>query len=96
VIESIANILAVPVDQLVATATPDAAEPLALRLREHPAFAALAERWARVQRVSASVAAAALETRALATVHRGGEPDAEQMVRLLDSLISSIESTKEH
>jgi len=55
-------------------------------------FERLVERWARIQGVSRALAASALESRMLATVHRGDRPDADQLMQSLDALVTAIES----
>jgi transcriptional regulator with XRE-family HTH domain len=57
-----------------------------------PRFQGLVERWARIQGVSPRLAASALESRMLATVHRGDHPDVEQLLRSLEALVKAIEA----
>lgn len=54
-------------------------------------FESLARRWARLQGVSYSLASSALQSRMLATVHRGDRPDEDQMLQSLDALITTME-----
>ncbi|KDE97213.1 hypothetical protein Y900_028520 [Mycolicibacterium aromaticivorans JS19b1 = JCM 16368] len=54
-------------------------------------FEGLARRWARLQGVSHSLASSALQSRMLATVHRGDRPDQDQMLQSLDALITAME-----
>ena len=89
VIEAISRILGWPVERMILT-SPVINDQLA-DVRRQPAFSRLVDRWARMQRVSRDVAAAALETRLLSTVHRGQRPDAKQLLRLLEELIDSVE-----
>lgn len=91
VIQTVAEILGVPVDALVAAGPKTQATITLARLRKNPLFDQLAKRWARAQQVSYSVARASLEGRALATVHRGEHPDELQMLSSLESLVNSIE-----
>lgn len=56
-----------------------------------PGFEGLVDRWARFQGVSRALAASALESRMLATVHRGDRPDAEQLLQSLDALVTAVE-----
>lgn len=91
VVQAISDILDAPVDGLIsAVVSKSLPEQLTAALK-HPLFEQLAHRWAEAQRVSYGVAAAMLEGRMLATVHRGEQPDAEQLLRSLDALVSSIE-----
>lgn len=57
-----------------------------------PRFERLVERWARIQGVSRALAASALESRMLATVHRGDRPDADQLMQSLDALVTAVET----
>jgi hypothetical protein len=59
------------------------------------AFQELTRRFARVQGLSRTVAASTLRSRALATVHRGDEPDAAQWLKTLDAFVTALES-REH
>ena len=95
VIEAIANILDVRVDSLVSASDSATAQDRLSSVRHHPLFEQLVDRWARVQHISRSVAAAALETRMAATVHRGEQPDPEQLLRALEALVVSLERADE-
>ncbi|EPQ70789.1 hypothetical protein MMMB2_4623 [Mycobacterium marinum MB2] len=87
------RILDWPVERMILT-SPVIDDELA-EVRRQPAFSRLVDRWARIQRVSREAAAAALETRLLATVHRGQRPDSTQLLRLLEELINSVEESDE-
>lgn len=91
VIQAIADVLDIPVDSLISVAGAAAAEDHLASVRRHPLFDQLVDRWARVQHISRAVAAAALETRMAATVHRGEQPDPEQLLRSLEALVVSVE-----
>jgi len=54
-------------------------------------FRELAERWARLRRTSADLAAAALEARLAASVFRGTRPDTDQMLASLEALVTALE-----
>lgn len=56
-----------------------------------PKFEKLVERWARIQGLPRALAASALESRMLATVHRGDRPDTDQLMRSLDALVTAVE-----
>lgn len=91
VVQVIADILSTPVDNLIsASAWPSPPDHLTA-VRRHPRFEQLVNRWAQARRVSRAVAAATLESRMLATVHRGEHPDTEQLLRSLDALVASVE-----
>jgi len=93
-VQAIAEILNTSVDSLISVAT-NASQPDRLSaVREHPRFEQLVNRWAQVRRVSRAVAAAALESRMLASVHRGEPPDAEQLLQSLDALVTSVEEAE--
>lgn len=56
------------------------------------AFQELTRRFAAVQGLSRAVAASTLRSRALATVHRGDEPDAAQWLKTLEAFVTALES----
>jgi hypothetical protein len=58
-------------------------------------FAALVSRFARLQDMSEGMAASALRSRALATVHRGGEPDLERWLDSLEHFVAALEGRDE-
>ncbi|GEN80216.1 hypothetical protein [Actinotalea fermentans] len=95
VVQAIAEILVTPVDRLISPAISQSLpEPISVA-REHPKFEQLVNRWAEARQVSRAVAAATLESRMLATVHRGERPDSEQLLRSLDALVASVEGADE-
>ncbi|MCF6746559.1 hypothetical protein E9529_20225 [Blastococcus sp. KM273128] len=61
-------------------------------VRRSPKFRALVDRWANLQAISPTLAATALESRMLATVHRGERPDAEQLLGSLSALVDALET----
>jgi hypothetical protein len=95
VIQAIADILSRPVESLIAAPVPTSAQDQLASVRQHPLFERLVDRWARIQHVSRAVAAAALETRMAATVHRGERPDPEQLLHALEALVTSVEQANE-
>lgn len=95
VVQAIADILSRPVESLIAAPSSASPQDHLAGIRRYPLFEQLVDRWARVQRVSRSVAAAALETRMAATVHRGERPDPEQLLRSLEALVTSVEQANE-
>jgi len=69
-------------------------DPVRARLRSmfsSEGFKELSARWARVQHVSLGMATTMMESRALAAVHRGGEPDPDVMLRALEALVVAVE-----
>ncbi|MFI7519555.1 hypothetical protein [Micromonospora globbae] len=91
-VQAIADVLETSVESLIATPRPAAGQDVFAAVRRSPLFQQLVQRWARARRVSHAVAAAALETRMVATVHRGDRPDEKQLLRSLDALVSAVES----
>lgn len=91
VVQAVADILGSPVDDLISASSPASLPDHLGAVRMHPLFEQLVDRWAQARRVSHAVAAATLESRMLATVHRGEHPDTEQLLRSLDALVASVE-----
>lgn len=91
VVQAIADILGSPVDDLISAPSLASLPDQLDVVRMHPLFEQLVNRWAQTRRVSRAVAVATLESRMLATVHRGEHPDAEQLLRSLDALVASVE-----
>lgn len=90
-IQALADILRAPVDDLISAPSEASLPRYVGEVRAHPLFEQLVDRWAQARRVSRPVAAATLESRMLATVHRGEHPDTEQLLRSLDALVTSVE-----
>ncbi len=59
------------------------------------AFQELTRRFAALQGLSRTVAASTLRSRALATVHRGDEPDAAQWLQTLEAFVTALETRDE-
>lgn len=57
-----------------------------------PRFAGLVARFAKLHGIPAKMAHSALRSRMVATVHRGEQPDADQMLASLEALIEALES----
>lgn len=55
-------------------------------------FQQLAERWAHAVDTSVAAARAALKSRSLSTVHRGDEPDPDQLLATLEALVTAVET----
>ncbi len=87
-ISRIAQVLKKTVESLVRDAGPS---PLITSLRGSDRFQELVRRWALFFDLSVSSAGSALESRALATVHRGDRPDSEQTIRTLETLLDELE-----
>lgn len=93
-IRAIGDELGVSPDDLIA---PPATQPAVLdtvaeRVTATKRFADLVQRFALAQRISPSMAQTMLRTRMLATVHRGAEPEIEQMLDSLEVLVRTLES----
>jgi hypothetical protein len=94
-IQAIAEILGTPVEKLI---LPPERIPLGGpigEVRNSQIFSQLVSRWANARNVTVAVATAMLESRMLATVHRGGSPDAEQLLVSLDALVTAVEQPKQ-
>lgn len=57
-----------------------------------PRFVALVARFARIQGMTEKMAASALQSRMLATVHRGEHPTADQTLSSVEALVDALES----
>ena len=55
------------------------------------AFKSLAERWARLQGTSISLATSALESRMVAAVHRGTPPEPDVLLETLETMVAAVE-----
>lgn len=91
VVQAIADTLNTQVDNLISASASSALPDYVAKVRSEPLFEQLVNRWADARRVSHAIATATLESRMLATVHRGEHPDTEQLLRSLDALVSSVE-----
>jgi hypothetical protein len=70
------------------------ASPVSSELRavtETPRFKELVVRWAQLRRTSPDLATSALTARLATSVHRGGQPDADRMLNLLEALVAALE-----
>jgi hypothetical protein len=54
-------------------------------------FANLSARWARMKSLSLPTASLALESRLVATVHRGDRPETDDLLEALDTFVSTLE-----
>jgi hypothetical protein len=90
VIDSLATLLATSADEL-AMREPAVKDDVSVQLRGSARFASLATRWARVQKVTIQEARAALESRALSTVHRGARTDVDDTLASMEALVRALE-----
>lgn len=96
-VRAAAEVLRVDPDRLTrqsTQSTPTKAQEVALiatEVAESPRFADLVARFAKLEGMSARMAHSALRSRVVATVHRGGHPDADQMLASLEALIQALE-----
>jgi len=91
-IKAIAEETNTSVDRLTKSRKATAEHEEIATVTRSPRFERLVERWARIQGVSRALAASALESRMLATVHRGDRPDADQLMQSIDALVTAVES----
>lgn len=89
-ITAIAEVIGVLPDQLTDQASSTGTQAFAATIQS-ARFESLVRRWSRLQGVSHALASSALQSRMLATVHRGDRPDEDQMLQSLDALIAAIE-----
>lgn len=90
-IEAIAEEIGASLDRLTTNRGTTAEQETIAAVTRSPRFAGLVERWARIQGVPSTLAASALESRMLATVHRGDRPDTDQLLQSLDALVTALE-----
>lgn len=95
-IRAIAEEIGTDMDRITTTRPTDAEPTAVATVTRSRAFEALVERWARVQGMSRAMAASVLEARMLTTVHRGDRPDADQLLRSLDALVTAVERGRRH
>jgi hypothetical protein len=95
-IRAIAEEIGTDVDRLTTAQRATAEHNAVTAVTRSPGFEALVERWARIQGLSHALAASALESRILATVHRGDRPDADQLLQSLDALVTAVERGRSH
>jgi hypothetical protein len=91
------NVESITTSRTVAAETADAVSGSASKraidqVTATSAFQELTRRFAAVQGLSRAVAASTLRSRALATVHRGDEPDAAQWLKTLEAFVTALES----
>lgn len=94
VVQAVAAVLEVEVSSLVRAETAESVSSRFAAVKQDDRFRALAARWANAQRISIEAAVAALDSRMVATVHRGDEPDIEQTLASLDALVRSVEQSQ--
>lgn len=94
VVQAVAMILGVDVSSIVVTGGVESPDSRFAVVKQDGRFLELATRWARAQRISFEAAFAALDSRMMATVHRGDEPDVEQTLASLDALVSAVEQSR--
>jgi hypothetical protein len=95
VVQAIAEVLGTAVENLILAPESDTSGSLFAEIRQHPLFEQLVSRWAQARNVPRAVATATLESRMIATVHRGANPDADQLLLSLDALVTAVERADE-
>jgi len=91
-LQAIAEELGSTTDGILSTPTVDARPKWLTDVTTSPAFEQLVQRWAQLKGIPTQLATTALESRMLATVHRGGRPEVAQLLQSLDAFISSLEN----
>lgn len=92
-VRAIADVLKSEPDSLIThVAAASSVGPLVAKVKASANFWVLVERFAHLQGLSRMMAASALESRMLATVHRGDPPDADQMLASLEALVRALET----
>ena len=95
-IRAIADELGVDFDVLVTDAAYTEKRTLLAEVTTSPTFAQLVDRWAELRRIPVSMARSALESRLVAAVHRGDQPDEEQLLQSLAALVGALEESNGH
>lgn len=90
-ISAIAEVIGAVSEQLIEHQSALDETHINLSIVQSPRFQSLVNRWSRLQGMSHALASSALQSRMLATVHRGNRPDEEQMLQSLDALITALE-----
>ncbi|WP_332643568.1 hypothetical protein [Aeromicrobium sp.] len=93
-IRAIAAALGAEPDELTSSASGATIGVSLTGLTASPKFARLAARWAAIQGISIPMARSALESRVVATVHRGEWPDDDQLLQSLEVLVDSVEESR--
>lgn len=89
-IKAIAEVLGTDAERLTTTRD-DERDATISEITNSSQFEHLVDRWAAIRGVSKALAASTLTSRMLATVHRGDQPDASQLLRGLDALVAAME-----
>ncbi|WET79036.1 hypothetical protein P3102_34235 [Amycolatopsis sp. QT-25] len=90
-IKAIAEEMRIEPDRLIVRRQEAGEHEMLAELSQSSRFASLVKRWAGIQGTSPGLAASTLKSRALATVHRGDRPDAEQLLASLEALVAALE-----
>lgn len=90
-IEAIADETGTATERLITNTARNTEHEALTAVRQTSTFQKLVDRWAKLQGVSQALAASALESRMLATVHRGDHPDSDQLLQSLEALVSAME-----
>lgn len=93
-IRVLAEEFSVEPDRLVSppTAAQSTLDNLAEQVASTRQFSELTQRFARARHISQAMAQTMLRTRMLATAQRGAEPEVEQMLQALESLVEAFET----
>ena len=90
-LQAIAEELGSTTGRILSTPTVDARPKWLTDVAGSSAFEQLVQRWAQLKGIPTHLATTALESRMLATVHRGGRPEGTQLLQSLDAFISALE-----
>lgn len=91
-IKAIAEETATEPDLLAVSRQDTGEHEMLTALSQSSRFGSLVKRWMRIQGTSSGLAESTLKSRALATVHRGDRPDAEQLLTSLEALVAALEA----
>lgn len=91
-IQAIAEEIGTSVEHLTTDTQPTTLHNSVSEVSQTPRFKELAHRWAHIRGVSLDIAASTLQSRMLATVHRGQHPDTEQWLQSLEELVRAMEN----
>lgn len=94
-ISAIAEVIGVRADQITADGRQSVDHQNLALILSTDRFNDLVARWARLQGTSRALAKSALQSRLLATVHRGDSPDQDQILQSLAALIDTIDDVPE-
>ncbi|MFE5788380.1 helix-turn-helix transcriptional regulator [Rhodococcus erythropolis] len=90
-IAAIAEETGTTTDHLITSTAINTEEVAIAQIKKTASFDNLVARWAQLKNLTKEIAAASLESRLLATAHRGDHPDSAQMLESLEALVHATE-----